>query len=274
MAVQAVPLQSRPRTESSLIRFRVTDIETVGHERASEWLDPVGCDPALLEPILPDSRLKDPVKVAANLEEVARRIAARPAEIEASILARTAERDERLALDLDCNRIVCLGWVDVGAGDPVVELCHDEAEEKEALRRFWQSWSEMQQRLAREQGNMHPHDRYEASLVTFFGLNFDMPCLMRRSLYLGVKYPTLNVDRYRTNHIDIFQKLSFNGAVKPRSLKFYCKRFGIQTGDPFDGGDVAQMVKEGHWEDIASHCIADIGATHALAERLGLLEAA
>jgi len=240
-----------------MTRFRICDVETLAHERASEWLEPMGPDPKLLEPIEPDSRLKDPVKVEANLADVERRRLARVGEIEASILERAAERDERLALDVDCNRIVCLGYKDLDGGDPTVDICKDEDAEAAALDKFWFS-----------------HSQYYTRLVTFYGLSFDLPVLMRRSLYLGVKYPTLNIDRYRTNHIDICQKLSFNGALKPRSLKFYCKRFGIQTGDPFDGADVAQMVKEGRWDDIAAHCIADIGATHAIAERLGLLEAA
>lgn len=207
-------------------RFRILDVETIAHPDAHLWVDPVR----------PDSRLKDPAKIAESIKE------------------KTAERDERLALDIDCNRIVCLGYKDTDGDDPIVDICQDELAEALALTRFWNSYREK-----------------DTKLVTFYGLGFDLPVIMRRSLYLGVKYPTLNIDRFRTTHIDICQKLSFNGVMKTHSLKFYCRRFGIETNDPFDGAQVAELVKAGLWDDVAYHCTADIGATHQLALKLGLL---
>lgn len=212
-----------------MTRFRIIDVETIGHPDAGQWLDPVK----------PDARCKKPEAIAASIEE------------------KTAERNERLGLDPDCNRIVCLGYKDTDSGDPIVQVCKDEDMEAAALMDFWASYRGA-----------------DTKLVTFYGLGFDLPVLMRRSLYLGVKYPPLNVDRYRTPHIDICQKLSFNGVMKTHSLKFYCRRFGIQTNDPFDGAQVAQLVADGRWDDVRDHCIADVGATHQLAIRLGLLEAA
>lgn len=212
-----------------MTRFRICDVETIAHPDAKLWLDAAK----------PDARCKKPEAIAASIAE------------------KTAERDERLALDIDCNRIVCIGYKDTDGGDPIVEICKDEAVEKTALLQFWDSY-----RAA------------ETKLVTFFGLGFDLPVLMRRSLYLGVKFPPLSIDKYRTQHIDICAKLSFNGVVKPHGLKFYCRRFGIQTNDPFDGSQVAELVAAGRWDDVRDHCTADVGATHQLAIKLGLLEAA
>lgn len=239
------------------MRYIVLDIETIAHPDASQWLEPVEPDPALLEPILPDSRLKDPAKVAANLEDVARKIAARPAQIAASILERTKERDEKLGLDPDCCRIVALGYHVVGGADPVVELCRDEAEERSALERFWLAYKAI--------GN--------TKLVTFYGRQFDLPVLMRRSLYLGIPYPTLNIDRWKSPHIDVWDVLTFHGALRTaRGLQFYAKRLGLPMLDKVNGADVAKLVEAGDWESVSAHCLSDIGYTHAISNRLGLLE--
>jgi hypothetical protein len=249
------------------MRYRVTDIETTLHPGVADWLEPCEPDPKLLEPIEPDSRLKDPVKVAANLADVERRRAARPAEIAASILERTAERNEKCSLDPDCCRIVALGYHDIGHADPTVYLMRDEFEEREQLKLFWASWKEIDRQAWHDGGN-------GAALVTFNGLRFDLPILMRRSMYLDVPHPVLNLDRYRTPHIDLWQRLSFNGAISAHSLSFYGKRLGMGTLDKVHGSDIAQLVREERWQEIHDHCLSDIGLTHALANRLGLLKLA
>lgn len=209
-------------------RFIVIDLETAAHPDAANWL----------EPVQPDSRLKDPAKKAASIAE------------------KTAERDEKLGLDPDLCRIVALGYHVVGGADPVIDLCRDEAEEKIALGRFWQVY--------RAYGN--------TKLVTFYGRQFDLPVLMRRSFYLGVDYSPLNLDRYRSTHVDIWDALTFNGALRTaRGLQFYAKRLGLPMLDKVDGADVAGLVAAGEWEAVSAHCLSDIGYTHAIAERMGLL---
>lgn len=212
------------------MKFIICDVETIAHEDAASWQ----------EPIKPAANLKDPAKVAASIAE------------------RTAERDEKLGLDPDCNRIVALGYVVVGSNDPVCLICRDEAAEAAALTQFWAEYAA-------------PVGQQETRLVTYFGHGFDAPVLMRRSLLLSVKYPALNIDRYRSPHLDLCHILSFNGALKPKSLKFYAKRFGLTTLDKVDGADVAKLAAAGDWDAIRDHCLSDIGLTHALANRLGLL---
>ena len=190
------------------------------------------------EPVKADSRLKDPVKIAESIKE------------------KTAERDERFGLDPDCNRIVALGFHVVGGADPECYLMRDEFEESEHLKMFWLQF------------NAIPDTR----LVTFNGLKFDLPVLMRRSMYLDVPHPELNLDRYRTPHLDLWQKLSFNGAINAHSLAFYAKRLGIGTLDKVDGSQIAQLVAEERWSEVEAHCLSDVGLTHALANRLGLLK--
>lgn len=190
------------------------------------------------EPVKADSRLKDAAKITENLAE------------------KQAKQADEFGLDPDSCRIVALGHHVVNHAEPDVFLMRDEFEERQHLIAFW-----------------HLYTRDSTTrLVTFNGLKFDLPILMRRSMYLDVPHPTLNLDRYRTEHIDLWQKLSFNGAISAHSLKFYAKRLGIGTLDKVDGADIARLVAEERWPEIEAHCLSDIGLTHALANRLGLIK--
>jgi hypothetical protein len=157
------------------------------------------------------------------------------------------------ALDPDLCRIVALGSIDVQSHKPSVRTFKNTAEEKEGLEWFWR-------------------EAKGADLVTFNGFNFDMPVLMRRSQYLGVQGLRLNLDKYRSNHIDLRQELTYRGAIKGHGLQFYLARFGIVYGDVSTGKDIAGMVKAGDWAGVSAHCAADVMGTKALAQRLGLIE--
>ena len=95
--------------------------------------------------------------------------------------------------------------------------------------------------------------------------------LLRRSLYLGVKAPDLNLDRYRSPHIDLSERLSLNGKARVRSLAFYCRRFGIPHDDTLKGEDMPALAARGDYETIRAHCLDDVSATAELARRLGVL---
>ena len=214
----------------------VVDLETVAIDGAADYLEPI-------EP-------------PANYTK--------PESIDAYIKNATDKVLSKCALDPDLCRIVALGWLRVGTDHNArVVTCRDENEERYALRAFWAE-------VKREYGGG------VRSLVTFNGLKFDLPVLMRRSQYLGVEYPPLSVDRYRTNHIDLWQKLSFNGAISAHGLQFYRKRFGLPVpNDPVKGEDIAGLVKGGTevcWRAIQNHCALDVQATYELAARLGLIE--
>lgn len=209
-------------------RLRVVDLETTANPKALDWL----------EPVRPDSRLKDPAKIAASIEE------------------KTAERNEKLALDWDCCRIVALGWVDVGSNEPWCEVCETEEEEASALKFFWETYR-----------------KQDTALVTFNGLKFDLPVLLTRSIDLGVKHPPLNLNRFKTPHIDVWQYLTRDGARQfPHGLGFYARKYGFTTLDKVSGKDVAALVAAGEWETVRQHCLSDVGLCHAVANKFGLLE--
>jgi len=211
--------------------YLILDIETLPHPDANQWLAPVAAA----------ANLKDPAKIAASIAE------------------RQAERDEKLGLDPDCCQICAIGWHVVGGDDPTCVIAKTEAEEAKGLRQLAQAYAS-------------PMGQQETRIVTFYGRQFDLPVLMRRAMYLGVKFPKLNLDRYRSPHIDVWDALTYQGALRTaHSLSFYAKRMGFTTLDKVDGGDVAALAKAGNWNAIRDHCLSDVGLTHAVANKLGLL---
>jgi len=124
--------------------------------------------------------------------------------------------------------------------------------EKQILERFWEVITHYDQ------------------FVTFNGRSFDCPYIMIRSAILKVQ-PSKNLmpNRYWDEHIDLFDRLGFFGAVRRgMSLHMWCKAFGIKS--PKAGGvtghDVAQLFTDGNYLDIARYCFGDLLATQQLFE--------
>jgi hypothetical protein len=102
--------------------------------------------------------------------------------------------------------------------------------------------------------------------ITYAGLHFDLPVLQRRALYLGVPFPKLNLDRYRTPHIDLMELLSGGDRERRRSLQFFCKRLGwTDLVKPLSGAEEAQVFSSGRWEDLRASLAHDLEATSRLA---------
>lgn len=193
-----------------------------------------------LEPVQPAKNLKDPEKIAAD------------------ITARTAERHEKLALDWNVGRIAAIGWW-IESGGTTTLLGKDEHSEATALMLFWQ----------------------EAQHRTIVGFNikgFDLRFLVQRSRYLGVTYPQLDFGKYSRKGIeDLYLLLTFGdgtydqGCMR-RTLKQFCRRFGIPVVDDIDGKDIPALVEAGEWDKVAAHVQHDIELTVALARKLGVLQ--
>lgn len=157
-------------------------------------------------------------------------------------------------MDFDLARIVCLAWTFDGAkldGG----IAQDETEEAALLARFFSAIR-------------------DATLVGYNILDFDVPLMLRRALYLNVPAPMLSVNRYRHDHIvDLMQVLSYDGKATYRSLDFYVRRFGLEVPhDPATGSDVQTLLSLGDWSAIKRHCAADVIKEWRLAERLGIVE--
>lgn len=190
------------------------------------------------EPIAAPANYKDPDKIAAYIAE------------------KQAEQIAKAGLDIDLLRIVAIGITSRKQDAPTVYTAENEEEEADILSQFWKG--------------VYDFDS-QPIFVGFNCLGFDLPALMRRSQYLNVNHPRVTIDKYRTPHLDLMQRLTWNGLVRARSLKFYCKRFGLPVNDAIDGKDIPGLVADGQWDQVVAHVTSDVILTKRLAERLGLL---
>jgi predicted PolB exonuclease-like 3'-5' exonuclease len=235
----------------------VVDLETYPLDEVEQYLTPLPeITPPDLDAIQPAGNVKKPELVAASLEDRKRKALDDYAD---AVLARTVKLQKQIddcGLEPDLGQIVAIGWMFADDAQPQVRTCPTRTDERDALEVFWRDYNSVR----------------DPELVTFNGLKFDLPYLMRRSLYLGVKHPKLIIDRYRTRHIDLQAVLSYNGVLAWRSLKFYLARFGIANDDLTTGNQIAAMVRAGDWDGVAAHCAADVMGTKLLAQRLGLID--
>lgn len=187
---------------------------------------------AFLDPVRPPANYKDPLKIAAYCEE------------------KQAERIANAGLEADLNEVVAVGWRVLGVPAGTEVATRADATECQLLKAVFEAIG-------------------SRIVVGFNSLGFDLPVLIRRAQLLGIPYPELNLDRYRTPHIDVLERLSFHGKLTLRSLKFYGRRFGLPVPDETSGKDIAGLVAAGDWPAIEMHCAADVELTAALAARLG-----
>jgi len=163
---------------------------------------------------------------------------------------------EKAALDLDLCEVAAIGWTMDEV--PAYTQSRGTTSEAEMLDGFWRFVRSIQ----REGG----------VIVGFNCLQFDLPILLRRSLYLGIDAPKVQIDKYRHDGvIDVADVLTMGGKTTWRSLGFYARRFGIPHDDSVKGEDVPALVVAGNWEAVAGHCRADVATTTALAQRIGLI---
>jgi hypothetical protein len=223
----------------------ILDIETCPHPCAGEFIPAPD-----LDAIKPAGNVKDPVKVAASLAE---RKAAAVEDHKASL--------SRAALDWNLSRIVAFAWIDMErpqAGSVVMEG-RDEAEEAEALAEMWKLIG-------------------HRPIIGFCARTFDVPTLIQRSRLLGIKPVDVSLARYgRGDVIDLRDLLTFDDAryeaLMPRSLKMFCKRFGVPVHDDINGADIPALVAAGDWDSVRAHVRSDVQLTAALAARLGVIAA-
>jgi hypothetical protein len=209
-----------------LTDFLIVDLETVGRADARKWVQP-------------DARLVDPKKVQASIEE----------------------RAEKLSLDPNGARIVCLG-IQQPKQEPEVIVCRTVDEEKEAIRTLWGYW------------------RAASHACRFVGFNarrFDLRILIQRSRYLGLDTPPISLARYGKGDVmDLFEELTFDepfdgACIVPRSLSVFCEQFGIAVEDEHDGSEIGALVAADDWAGVVAHNWADLTKTRQLAERLGII---
>lgn len=179
-----------------------------------------------------------------------------PAKIEAEVERKRQAALAGAALDPDLARITAIGMARE-EGEPAVMLCRYKPEEVSALAA-----------IAEEL------DDPAAAAVTFGGLNFDLPMLERRALYLGVPFPRLNLDRYRSPHHDLCEILANRRPDRRRSLDFYVTRLGWaeELVKPLSGEEEAKVHETGKWELLRQSVERDVRAVRRLARWMGLMD--
>lgn len=195
-----------------------------------------GVDAYIEEPRAPEN-YKDPVKIAAY------------------ILEAKAKACEKAALDPDLGRISMIGFE---VFDELTTLkCEDDNYERFAIEEI-----------------AHMLKDGVGPLVGFNSLKFDWPVLLRRAMYLGVTLK-INLDKYRSPHIDLLDRLTHHGLLTSRGLGFYVKRLGwTDLVKPLSGAEEALAPSQGRWDELAASVRHDVVATRRLAEwmDLGLFE--
>jgi hypothetical protein len=186
-----------------------------------------------------------------------------PEKIAAYFAEREAEQRDRLALDLDLCRMTGFALRrDDDADVTAIMLQDGESAEQMELASF-----------ADELAGLDWHHVNPPAIITFGGLRFDLPVLMRRARYLGMDFPVLNLDRYRTPHVDLCDLLSDRDPSRRRSLDFYVKRLGWTDllPKPLAGADEAKVFETGRWDLLAASVRRDVTAIYRLAQWAGVI---
>jgi hypothetical protein len=156
-----------------LTDYVLLDVETAARDDARKWVQA-------------DSRLVDKAKIAQSIEE----------------------RAEKLALDPNGARIVCVGMWTHHAPEPSVMACPDTDREKLAIDFLWDVWRSL---------------RRDAKFVGFRARTFDLRILIQRSRYLGLKTPYISTAPYgRGDVLDLFDELTFDNDRDASSSASTC----------------------------------------------------
>jgi len=166
-----------------------------------------------------------------------------PQKIEEWLANQKEHLRDKDALDPDYCQIVAIAMF----GMATCDVLYGESE-TEILTKFWR-------RLT------------TPNVVTFNGYNFDIPVILRRSLYLGI--PTKPIDNRRYLSLDLMQILNGWQINRPyKSLKLYCALFDIEYDPPADSDQIETLYKAGEYDIIASKCMEDAKATWQLFWRI------
>jgi len=175
--------------------------------------------------------------------------------IAAQIAAKTQEQIDGAGLDPDLCQITGYGLLRP-EGDVKVRVMGPEGVSEKAL---------VLDVLEAIEGH---HNRV---LIGFNSRSFDWIVLIRRCMYLGLPIPNINMDRYRSQNIDLYDRLTYFGAVKSHPLSFYSKRLNVGLVKPLSGAEESQVPVTGKWAELSESLRHDVLASQAVAKWMGLI---
>jgi len=180
-----------------------------------------------LPEVEPDSRLKDPIKIAANV----------------------ADKKEKQVAELGLNpataAICCFGFFTENGASHIP----NNGSETQLIRDAW--------------GVLSGYNHF----VTFNGSSFDIPILLMRSLKHRIRPAVkIDNRKYQvTNHTDVRMILTnWNQMAKGKLPFFYQILTGQDPGEEIEGSDVQGYWDAGMKDDIFRHCEQDCKMTWEL----------
>jgi len=182
----------------------------------------------------------------------------RGAECEA--FAAVRQQIERyMALRPEFGHVICIGMGHDARGRGELEtkalIARDAQEERLILEGFWEVM-----RASRDW-----------RLVTYNGLAFDVPFLLRRSVYLGVA-PTAGLPTRPfalDSHFDVMRVLANWERADAIRLDIVAELLGLTKSPPgMEGSQVFALWKAGRIEEIEAYCLGDVRLTYDLFLRI------
>jgi len=228
ITVERKPSKSEPQSGGAPCEITI-DGETIPTQDAKIY-------EYLIENVTPDSRLKDPVKIEADIQK-----------------KREAVLD-KAGLEGWCNHIICLG-VQIDDHEPVTFHTDTIEKERDIIIQFFDYIT----------GNCGAYAH------TYIGHNivgFDLKVLRQRCMILGIQWPAIFEGAFHDKWGESVYDTQLRWCGNNRdyiSLEKLCLAFGIESpkGD-MTGADVYKYWKAGRIEDIAEYCKGDVRATYAL----------
>jgi hypothetical protein len=176
---------------------------------------------------------------------------------------KAAEERDKAALDPDLGRIVALYFQLQGDSEIRGGIARDEAEERTLLTKWWAFVKKASDPLK----------------VRYTGYNiagFDLPFLLRRSMFLKVHTPHIRLGRYAYQMPDVEDMMNIltmdrHEKFRMRSKDWWIKRLGLAGADDANtGAAVPALVALGDWDAVAHHCKQDVVKEVQMLEWLGL----
>jgi DNA polymerase elongation subunit (family B) len=166
-----------------------------------------------------------------------------------ALLARRERVHRFMALRPEFGHVICIGLGHDGRGRGELETkaltARQTSDERFLLEGFWD--------IVRA--------RRDWCFITYNGLAFDLPFLIRRSIYLGVAPTTgLPLRPFQLDsHFDVMRCLANWERTETVRLDIVAELLGLTKSPPgMDGSQVLGLWQAGRVDEIESYCLGDV----------------
>lgn len=194
-----------------------------------------------------------------DLEDIAVR-----AKLSAAMLEKTQMKSDFLPVSY--HRIVCISCL-------VADIEYHDGTESYHFRKLWSVGEPGDDEATIVRQFLQGAGREPYRLISFNGLNFDLPALRIRALKYGISAPWLFgwKDKWKNHftksspefHEDLVELLgSFRGSAG--SLNEICKLIGLPGKMDIEGSWVPDLIADGQIDTVRNYCETDILNTYLL----------